>query len=641
MPDSSAMPGQKFDNGKLIFYAMILSSLAISVVSAYETYLGLLDFMGTGAVGKLFAGILTFGIQVLLFAISWSLANHLKDGFRANLPRWTIWILCAFFSGYFSYYGFFQTTGGVKDDKRMVAVNRESSDIYISIEEQLALKLDDAHVDLFEGDGQANFETWKSDNLEAVIAVATDNDVGDLIAEAARQSRVALTNDIQDLRDQLVPLRTEQARLGNRTQRGGDSLSAMRSRRSELQSRLGTLAGERDDTQAELSALETQLERELLTGEGPNARALRLEVNTAEANLEGLSRQLETSRAALEQLEDELAEAEAIADAGIEEQRLNDLAASIAAIESEISQAELGLATASQEADFDFRTVSRYYDARILDLLNKDYTALDQLVEQCSTLKQQLTDAGLGTEVSEVACSNTAMSQGVTQLAAQQSKFQDYTQQCMQERPDPIRPDTLGAPLQITPMLDHLDDCVEFIEDARERDDFKERVGTLNTQRGDNVEPITEASVALFIDRQGNSIMSLIFAVIVDVLVLLCALVGLNVGLPERARAIDLLLGRARAPKDAGPNVEKQINLASMEPNRRSMMDPVISDLLRQGLAEFSDDEGTKLNLLRGATRRLTQMRRQEVSDAADKLDAGGRDMRTGQPRQRPSRSRD
>ena len=72
---SDAQVGKKFDNQRLIFVAMLLASAALSFVSAYETYLGLLDFMGTTVIGNIASGVLTFGIQVLLFAISWSIAS--------------------------------------------------------------------------------------------------------------------------------------------------------------------------------------------------------------------------------------------------------------------------------------------------------------------------------------------------------------------------------------------------------------------------------------------------------------------------------------------------------------------------------------------------------------------------------------
>lgn len=632
MTDMTATPGKKFDNQKLIFYAMLMSSAALSLVSAYETYLGLLDFMGSTFVGKMASAILTFGIQVLLFAISWSIANHLRDGFRANIPRWIIWVLCAFFSGYFSYYGFFETTGGRNDDVRMSAVNREVSDIYLSAEERLVQILEENHAALVGGDDAVEYRLWLADNLRHVIDVANAPDVENKIAQAARAARSTLVGEREFLRNELAPLVLERAQVRVAFEQSESALEGLRARKGQLEETVATLTAELSDAEASVTSLQVEFDQERQTGYGNRARALELDLNSAIGARDALAQRITNAEAELAQLLPELAKQEAIADVGNEQTRLNQIDARVTELESEITRVETELENASRGVNFDFRTQTQEFDQFSARLANKDYSALAAMVNQCAVLKQQLTEAGLADEVADVSCSNSIIAQGVTALVADQANLQAFRDQCMAERPQPVR-ESPGAPAQIGAMIAHLNGCVDFVPDARERDTFKSRVAALNTQRGDNVEPITEASVALFQDRQGNAVMSAIFAIIVDVLVLFCALVGLNVGLPERARAIDLILSRARKPVGTGPNVEQQINIGAMEPNKQAMIDPVISDLLRQGLAEYTDDDGNQLNLLRGATGRLRQMRKQEVTDAADQLDGiGTRRPRPGRP---------
>jgi hypothetical protein len=628
----TATPGKKFNNQKLIFYAMLLSSAALSIVSAYETYLGLLDFMGSTFFGKVASGILTFGIQVLLFAISWSIANHLKDGFRANIPRWIIWVLCAFFSGYFSYYGFFETTGGRNDDVRMSAVNREVSGIYRSAEERLVKILEEQHAALIGGDDAKEYQDWVGNHLRRVIEVANDPNVEVKIADAARAARTRLWSDRDLQRNELTPLKAQQARVRVELEQSNSALDGLRTRQGELAATIYTLRGELQDAEAQVISLEVEYNQELQTGTGPRSRGLELDLNSARGARDGLVQRLANAEADLAELLEQIASDEAVAAEGAEQTHLNEIDGRITVIESEIARVETELEAVSRGVNFDFRTQTQDFELFREGLVNKDYSKLADLVNQCAVLKQQLIEAGLVDEVADVACSNTVIAQGVSGLVGLQDKLQAFSAQCMADRPQPERagPD---APAQIDAMLAHLDGCVDFVADTRESDAFKTRVAALNAQRGDNVEPITEASVALFKDRQGNAVMSAIFAIIVDVLVLFCALVGLNVGLPERARAIDLILNRARKPVGAGPNVEQQINIGSMEPNKQAMIDPVISDLLRQGLAEYTDDDGNQLNLLRGATARLRQMREQEVSDAAAHLDGSGtRRPRPGRP---------
>ena len=631
---SDAQVGKKFDNQRLIFVAMLLASAALSFVSAYETYLGLLDFMGTTVIGNIASGVLTFGIQVLLFAISWSIANHLKDGFRANIPRWAIWILCAFFSGYFSYYGFFETTGGRNDDVRMAAINKELSDIYKSVDDILARNLDAEHAGLINDEATSEYAVWKKDHLVRVIDAATAPDVGDKIRKAAAEERDRLLKERKTKRDQLSPLVTEREQVRASLNQSNSQVRAMRRSKDELEAQIEILASELSDAEGDVAQKQADYDQELTTGAGPNARAKFIELNSAKGVRNGLVEKLKQAKDDLEELKHSLRVLEALEEGGENQKRLNEIDAQTRALESELDTVQIQLDNLNNDANFDFRDQAKTYEGYMQALANKDYTKFDPLVEQCTDLRQQLIAARQTADVNDVFCVDTNISQEISQLKATQKNLNDYRAQCMGERPRPERGQT-DEPLKVADVIEHLNICVDFITNAREREVYKSRVATMSTRRGDKVEPITVASVALFSDVQGNAVMSAIFALTVDLLVLLCAFVGLNAGLPERARAIDFILNKMRKPQGAAPNVEKQINIGSIEPNKQALIDPVVNDLLRQGLAEYGDDEGNQLNLLRGATIRLTQMRKREVTDTADHLASGEQRTRRARPNRR------
>ena len=631
---SDAQVGKKFDNQRLIFVAMLLASAALSFVSAYETYLGLLDFMGTTVIGNIASGVLTFGIQVLLFAISWSIANHLKDGFRANIPRWAIWILCAFFSGYFSYYGFFETTGGRNDDVRMAAINKELSDIYKSVDDILARNLDAEHAGLINDEATSEYAVWKKDHLVRVIDAATAPDVGDKIRKAAAEERDRLLKERKTKRDQLSPLVTEREQVRASLNQSNSQVRAMRRSKDELEAQIEILASELSDAEGDVAQKQADYDQELTTGAGPNARAKFIELNSAKGVRNGLVEKLKQAKDDLEELKPSLRVLEALEEGGENQKRLNEIDAQTRALESELDTVQIQLDNLNNDANFDFRDQAKTYEGYMQALANKDYTKFDPLVEQCTDLRQQLIAARQTADVNDVFCVDTNISQEISQLKATQKNLNDYRAQCMGERPRPERGQT-DEPLKVADVIEHLNICVDFITNAREREVYKSRVATMSTRRGDKVEPITVASVALFSDVQGNAVMSAIFALTVDLLVLLCAFVGLNAGLPERARAIDFILNKMRKPQGAAPNVEKQINIGSIEPNKQALIDPVVNDLLRQGLAEYGDDEGNQLNLLRGATIRLTQMRKREVTDTADHLASGEQRTRRARPNRR------
>ena len=632
---SDAQVGKKFDNQRLIFVAMLLSSAALSIVSAYETYLGLLDFMGTTVPGNIASGILTFGIQVLLFAISWSIANHLKDGFRENIFRWAIWILCAFFSGYYSYYGFFQTTGGRNDDVRMAAINKEMSEIYLSVDNFLADNFEVQHAQLINDDPTSEYAIWKQNNLARVITAATAPDIEDRIRKAAAEERGSLLEDRKTLLDQLTPLLAERKQVKADRNHSNSQLKAMRTRKDMLEVQIVRLASELSDAEGDVEQKQADYDQELTTGDGPNARAKFIELNSVKGVRNGLVQKLNRAEDDLEKLKPRLRELEASEEGGEDQKNLNKIDALIRDLEGKLGTMQIQLDNLNNDANFNFRDQAKTYEGYMQALANEDYTKFDPLVEQCTDLRQQLIAARQAADVNDVSCVNTYISQEISQLIATQADLNAYRAKCMRERPPPERGLT-NAPLKVAGVIEHLNSCVDFITDAGEREDNKSRVATMITRRGDKVEPITAAvSVALLSDAQGNAVMSAIFALTVDLLVLLCALVGLNVGLPERARAIDFILNKMRKPQGAAPNVEKQINIGSIEPNKQALIDPVVNDLLRQGLAEYGDDEGNQLNLLRGATIRLTQMRKREVTDIADHLVSGEQRTRRTRPNRR------
>ena len=629
--------GKKFNNQRLILVAMLLSSAALSIVSAYETYLGLLDFMDTTVFGNIASGILTFGIQVLLFAISWSIANHLKDGFRENIFRWVIWILCAFFSGYFSYYGFFETTGGRNDDVRMAAINKEMSGIYKSVDDILARKLDAEHAGLINDEATSEYAVWKQNHLARVIDAATAPDVGDKIRKAVAEERDRLLKERKTLRDQLSPLLTEREQVRASLNHSNSQVRAMRRSKDELEAQIVILARELSDAEGDVAQKQADYDQELTTGAGPNARAKSLDLNSAKGVRNGRAEKLKQAEEDLEELKPKLRELEALEEGGENQKHLNEIDALTRRLESELDTVQIQLDNLNNDANYDFRDQAKTYEGYKQALANKDYTKFDPLVEQCTDLRQQLIAARQAADVNDVFCVNIHISQEISQLKATQKNLNDYRAKCMGKRPQPERGLTDGtdAPLKVAGVIEHLNSCVDSITDAHEREVHKSRVANMNTRRGDKVEPITVASVALFNDAQGNAVMSAVFALIVDILVLFCALVGRNVGLPERARAIDFILNKMRKPQGAAPNVEKQINIGSIEPNKQALIDSVVNDLLRQGLAEYGDDEGNQLNLLRGATIRLTQMRKREVTDTVDHLASGERRTRRTRPNRR------
>ena len=604
----------------MLLYATISASVALSIVSAYETYLGLLDFMSDSLVGSVASGILTFGVQVLLFVISWSIAEHIREGFRANAARWAIWVLCAFFSGYFSYFGFLETTGGRDEDIRQPAITAEIGEVLQTVEVRLSTSFDNNHnTNLLENPEYQN--RWVTDSLREMIALADGAE--DLIAQAARVARDQNLRDKQALQAQLETLQTDlrdativQRLFESDIERTQQAYEAAAGRLAEIEDQARTADLERTE-------LEARLEQELQTGDGPRASAIRIDVNSQLAEVEGLQAQREALIAEVNTLEEQRIANDIALETGLEAQRVIELQSAVDAVEVDIAAIDRQLSESTEGVSFDFDEQRTLLDNSLTGLVAKDYSQFDALLAQCNQIEIQLSNAGLAGQVQDIECSNPEVALIITDLRSQQEALATYRDTCLNNT-DALTPSGsesgAGMPLYNS-VIAFATSCMDAEPDRAMQSELVARLNTLQKQRGDNVDPITMASVALFQDRQGNAVMSAIFAVIVDVLVLLCALVGRNVGLPERVRGIDQLLKLGRPYRGDKPSIEKTINLAGLDTAKRAAADSVINDLLRADLVEFDDDVGDVLLLKRGATSRLTKMRQQDIRENSDILD--------------------
>lgn len=621
-PDSAPL-----SRSHLLLYATIAASVALSLVSAYETYLGLLDFMADGLVGVIASGILTFGVQVLLFVISWSIAEHIREGFRANAARWAIWLLCAFFSGYFSYFGFLETTGGRDEDIRQPAITTEIDEVLQTIEARLVDTLDMNHsANLL--DNPAYKDDWVAGSLREMIALADGAEAR--IAQAARIARDENLQEKQDLQNQLESLRNElrEATVAQRLfeadiERTQQAYESARARLSEIEDRIS-------DANLEATELQARLERELTTGDGPRSAEIRLDINSKQAEVEGLQAQRDALIEEITSLEEQRIEHDIATETGLEAQRVIELQANVETLEADIAEIDRQLRQSTEGVSFDFDEQQSHLDNSITALVAKDYSQLETLLSQCNQIGIQLSNAGLAEQVQGIACTNPEVARIINELRNQQQALGTFRETCLNntEAFTPVRDEGITEAARYNPVIATATRCTEFEQDRAFQSDLVARLNSLQKQRGDNVDPITMASVALFKDRQGNAVMSAIFAVIVDLLVLLCALVGRNVGLPERVRGIDELHRLARSYQGDKAGIEKTINLAVLDTAKRAAADSVINDLLRADLAEFDDEAGDVLLLKRGATSRLTKMRQQDIQENADILDTRERARR-------------
>lgn len=598
----------------MLLVATVVGSVALSLASGYETFLGLLDFMPESFVGAVMATIMTFGVQVILFVISWRIANHLLDPIKSQLPSFAVWLICAFFSGYFSFYGFFQQTGGRDEEARVTVVASAHSRALKFIEDEIRLDLTASNQkELLDN---PEYNRWLREDLTGLINLAGQSE--QLIANKAQQTETVLLRQRQDYANQLNDLKPQRQSAEAALRIDSVRLDQSQSRFEELTSQVAVRREAIVAKRAEIQALETQYDAETRTGVGPRARQLQLDVNSAKAALEALQSEMESFQSSLDRVTETKTKLEIAAEDGTNASRVNALVAEIDRLEAQVTAITDELAVVRQGVSFNFDAQEAVLDESRRRIAELDLSAFDQLTKQCESLKGQLSSVGLTSEVQAFSCDVAGLAQTVQELRRKESKSTQFEETCVQNRAEITREDGTDAP-QVDGLIDHIvRHCIGFAIKADTSDAIRSDMADLKKRRGDNARIYDQGATALFADRQGNATISAVFAFIVDLLVLLCALVGRNVGLPETARAIDLIVSLLRRPDVPLDGVTHQFTLPA-DHNQMTMIGPVLRRLLGDELAEYATDRDDVVYMKNGALNRLKQMRRAEIVELHDK----------------------
>lgn len=613
---------------------LFIASTALSVVSAYETFYGLRDFMPEGTGGMVVGIGLTLAVQILMFLICWRIADQFREGFRANLANWSIWGICFLFSAYFSYYGFLHTTGGRNEDIREQAIKSERAEILAKVQDSLTTRLAQDHqTRLLDSE---EYRTWTTGSLQSLMAVAATSE--EQIAKASKQQRDSLMLAQQDARNRLVPLQKAEQEARVTLELARQKLQQVTADHQSTKNQLDEGTSETARIESDIAGLEASLAQETKTGTGPLAREIELNLNSAKAKLAGISAIRPDLEAKFQALTAQKVELELRAKDELELINLNDVVRQVEEIQAEIRDIEVQLEQSNGGVQFNFDNQQQLLDKGLSELAGQDYTALDRLTKQCSDVKQRLTDTALKDDVAAVQCTNSKVVETVQALRVQKGNLTEFKANCMDpDRYLVFQEVPAGRERLVNAAIDQIADCVARETDPEAKTERNSEVETLKQTRGDNVDPITMASVALLTDRQGNASMSLFLAIIVDVLALLCAVIGKNAPLPKSARAIDALM-RSWRPVPGGSTVyEYQVDLSTMDADmRRYVEDLVLPDMIRNDLIDYADDAGNVIKFRNGARARMIGLRNREIGDESEDLGlVSGHDRTTTVPSRR------
>lgn len=592
------------------FRLMLVSSLAISVVSAYETFIGLQEFMVRNLTGALMAGVLTFGIQALLFALSWNIAENLRGGVSALLPRIIGWMMCAFASGFFSFYGFFNGQGGRDEAQRVSVIQAETLAVLDRIDAQLSKALDEAHKTATQANSP--FSNWIDGSLRQLLSVSSN--AQQAIEAAATKKSGEIRDEIQQERARRIPLEEELRELRVSLSSGDRQLERLRGREDALTNQLAAAESDALAARARLLQLQAELEQELITGVEPNVRRLRLEINSAEAELAGSQTLLELREEELQQSQELLAQEEDRQTGGTDQERITEIETELGKIDGAIVALQANLEREQAGTSFDFDTEQASFEGVLDQFQDKNYEAHGELIDICTTLRAQLINTPLNQQVEPINCGDNQVSAVVSGLRQLKADRDTYRAECRATAPEIVTVQNEDGTARATanPLIEHTQDCVGFVTESELRTQLQSDIQRLMSRRGEKANNITVAAVALFEDQQGTAVMAAILAIIVDLLVLICAVIGRSAGKSEYVQGIDLLIGLMRTTDEEGFS---NVVLLPKGPNQRAMLDEPLGMLIREDLAVVDPSNEERRLMKEGAKERLREERAREIAD--------------------------
>jgi hypothetical protein len=361
------------------------------------------------------------------------------------------------------------------------------------------------------------------------------------------------------------------------------------------------------EVQATIPALDAKQAQECVTGVGQRCRAARNDLNTARSlELEAQGR-ITGAQATLDAALRELGALKAREAANPETERLRGIEAELVQLDADLAAVEDGFATLQRTIGADFSDADATYAAAITRFLDRDYTAADSLRAQCAGIRDLLLQSALSDRVAVMGCDSVDVDARVAELKARVDALTRYRTDCIE--PPVVFEAAEGDPegrKRVNPAIDTALICVAKSPDADQRNTLDAQLRDLTETRGDKASALTVASVALFTDGETNAVMAALFAAIVDILVLLCAIIGKTMGKSEGVRAIDEVLGLLHVEQVDGYDY---VLVLPADPRKRGLIEDVLNLLLREQLARWTDESRSELRIKASVPAYLRQLR--------------------------------
>lgn len=523
------------------FYVLIMmiASFGLSVVSFYTTFYGFANFLNFG-----FAFPTTFAVQALMLLAAWQLGYALVGGQGVRIGRligfMLIFVICFGLSTFFSFSKLFDQVAGADHRHRTQTAQLLSfyDEARSRLQESLDVQIKATGEEALASEG---FLAWKQ-GIDGAI---------DLIAAApseVRKARDAATQERTEATQRARVLDAEIELAGKRVERLRDDLDRLTRRFDTVQKQVDTFRAQREFYDNEMKAQLKGVDGRP-AGIGPKYRDAEAKRDEAIDKLPSLEGELTNLRVARDSVKANYDDAQTA---------LSELQGERSKLEPRLAQSA-GAANATNvliDGDVAEDIRSAVEDFRV----TYDQSHLERAIARCEAFKTSL--AGIPTtkaRANSIVCANPALFSAIDKVKATTDAKANFGTECPAAPPQaaPVADGAAPDPsAQANAVLAAIRQCVAASAAPVElRRDVNTRLEAFAIAMDGGVQKFSSVLNAI---TSGNQDATLAFgvAVVIDLLVLICGLVGASASTVETEKN-----RRTRDGRQLADRVRKAVQL--------------------------------------------------------------------------------
>ncbi|WP_152912443.1 hypothetical protein [Candidatus Rhodobacter oscarellae] len=563
--------------------------MALSVASAVTTYLGLNSFTEFFLVS---AGG-TFGIQSLLFAISWWLGQNWRRGFGYISVGAIVFLTCASVSVFFSFASLYVAIdNGRSDESAKLRMRSLLNSLEVELEDKVEANLA-AQKGNFVADDPT--QAWIQ-NISEVLSLAR---------AAPQKLETAARNERDEKLRERLAQETELLRVEAEIIAATTSNESFAAQVAQLQSRLNDAKAARERLEDDIVQLTNAIDANQLRrddeasrgGCGPKCKDIEEEMEDQRRDLIGLeanlSRAVEVEAARKREVDD-------VANSSIQGAELARLNGEKAVYNARVKEIDRDLALIDAKLDQPVLGNVATIEEKLNRFAGLDFSKFNETVSECDDLRQKLIDSKAADPSVIPTCRGSALVGEIQKIGDQAKILDTLRQDCDMQK-------VIGKGLSFAQMNEFGAMCISRAQIVDpDITAMQDNLFQIAQSRGPNAHPFAKTQAALFVDKDPLAYLALALAIAIDALILLCALIGTNVGKSQLVRSVQYMLAhRNDDPKEA----DLQMVQEPQDRQNRLLFEHAVEWITARGEGNYVLDETRETRMFKFPTSLVDQMR--------------------------------